>query len=280
MGNTSLLMYATNQGKIHGWDLRMKGDAWVLDNPLRLGLLSCFTVEPGRNWFVTGTNSGYFTCWDMRFSVPVKTWGTPNRLRLHKLANSPISRSSIFATNGTTPDVTVWDVESGTCHQIFRTVTEGQNQRPVIKGVPPPSSLDYGVEELQNPSRSTSITSNGIKAILSHDPSFLITGGDDKKIKFWNLNNASSSFSVGMTPNPLAFSSSFYDGLQVYQEQEESNGIAGGNPTLSGGTASKIRGPASPSIHHRESVLDLKILEHPHRMLVSSGRDGIIKVWK
>src|SRR5690554_2567695 len=63
----SLLAYGTTKCRIHGLDLRMQKEAWMLNNSLNMGLLSCFLIEPNRNWMVTGTNSGYYTCWDLRF---------------------------------------------------------------------------------------------------------------------------------------------------------------------------------------------------------------------
>ncbi len=36
----------------------------------------------------------------------------------------------------------------------------------------------------------------------------------------------------------------------------------------------------APSVNHHDCVLDLKLLELPHRMLVSASRDGVVKVWK
>jgi phosphoinositide-3-kinase regulatory subunit 4 len=286
LGSQSLLVYATNKGKIHGWDLRMKGEAWVLNNPMRVGLLSSLVVEPERKWLVTGTNSGYFTCWDMRFHIPVKTWGHPSKTRIHKMLNHPQKDASwIFATSGVTSDVSVWDVESGTCKQMFRILSDAEALKPNVKPLPPPGPMDYGMEELQNPVKPYA-PHGGIKALLNPDPSFLITAGDDRKIRYWNLQNVLNSYIIsGFQQHPIVYNSQSFDNIQVYQEFEEtptSNAAASGVTSSSSTTsaATKFRGPASPSVHHRESILDVKVMELPHKMLISSGRDAIIKVWK
>jgi phosphoinositide-3-kinase regulatory subunit 4 len=120
--NESIIIYATNKGGIHGWDLRAKKEAYVLSNPPDLGLLETFVFEPGKNWLVSGTGSGYFTCWDMRFHIPVKSWRHPAKTRIFKLAhyNTQKNGSWIYCTSGVSNDFSVWDVETASCKQLFR----------------------------------------------------------------------------------------------------------------------------------------------------------------
>lgn len=42
----------------------------------------------------------------------------------------------------------------------------------------------------------------------------------------------------------------------------------------------KQRAGGLPSMNHHDCILDLKLLELPHKMLISSSRDGVVKVWK
>jgi len=39
-------------------------------------------------------------------------------------------------------------------------------------------------------------------------------------------------------------------------------------------------GPSRPPVYHSDTVTDLKMLEDPHKMLISASRNGVIKVWK
>src|SRR5262249_53903534 len=113
------------------------------------------------------------------------------------------------------------------------------------------------------------------------DCSYLITGGDDKMIRFWNLQNIASSYTV-CGPSVIAGAKPFYtthnqDNIVVYEEHPEAVTTSSAAATSH---ASKLRGPAFPAPHHRESVMDVKVMEMPHRMLISAGRDGVVKVWK
>eukprot|EP01118_Nematostelium_gracile_P001600 TRINITY_DN11662_c0_g1_i1.p2 TRINITY_DN11662_c0_g1~~TRINITY_DN11662_c0_g1_i1.p2 ORF type:complete len:387 (-),score=48.99 TRINITY_DN11662_c0_g1_i1:8-1168(-) len=279
---SSLLVLGTTAGKIRGFDLRSRNEAFILKNFPHLGLLSTFTVEPGRNWLVTGTTSGYFTLWDMRFNIPVKTWRHPTKSRISKLGNYRFMRNSpwIFSSVvGNPNEISVWDVESTNCRQLFR-VNVGQDSVPISDYKSQvESQLDYGVEELQRP---TVLTSNqndaGFRSFISPaECPYLVTAGDDRKIRFWSLQNVTQSYVIcGLnkeTPKPK-YSSHSSENLTVFSEQ-----CSDDSPESTGNT-SKFRGPASPSVFHHESILDVKMMELPHRMLISASRDGVIKVWK
>eukprot|EP01114_Cavostelium_apophysatum_P012831 TRINITY_DN2969_c0_g1_i1.p1 TRINITY_DN2969_c0_g1~~TRINITY_DN2969_c0_g1_i1.p1 ORF type:complete len:516 (-),score=120.65 TRINITY_DN2969_c0_g1_i1:12-1559(-) len=300
--STSLLVYATNHGKLHSWDLRAKKEPWCLLNPSNLGLLETFVVEPGRNWLVTGTSSGYFTVWDMRFHIPVKSWRLPSKNRIHRLShyNSGKNNSWIFCTSGNANDLTVWDVETSSCKQYFRVLTTDDNvPLPSLKVTETSDTLESAIEELQRPQffslataenyqhsgssvpSSPHVTSTGIKAMINPvDSPYLITAGDDKRIRFWNLQNSVQSFNVcGLTndqPKPR-YSSHVADNVTVFQEHPNlsESAAAQGLPNIS-----KLRGPSSATVNHHESILDVKLMEYPHRMLLSAGRDGVVKVWK
>jgi WD40 repeat protein len=301
----------------------MKAEAWVLDNPYSLGLLTAFVVDPWKNWLVTGTSTGYYTCWDMRFYIPLKTWGLPNRERIHKLINYRASTSSssaaagkglslssiggnsasswIFSTSGFKNEVFVWDIETSTCKHFFRVlssdnssssssrtsgssgVTEAPsslNALPSFKPLDAPGSMNYGIEELQKPAI---IHSNGIKALLNPaDCSYLLTGGDDKHIRYWHLQNAVNSYTVTAAHGHYAptYTSNIQDNVVVHQEIPSLGHHHHHRGQHQHHTHGQSRGPEAPSVSHRESILDLKAMELPHRMLISAARDGVIKVWK
>ena len=44
--------------------------------------------------------------------------------------------------------------------------------------------------------------------------------------------------------------------------------------------AREMRGPAPPPNHFKNAILDVKNIDVPMRMLVSSCRDGEIKLWR
>lgn len=377
----SIILFATNRGKVHAWDLRAKKEPFALNNPPFFGLLETFVVEPNRNWIVTGTSSGYFTVWDLRFLIPVKFWRHPTKSRIHKLAHYHVVKNSswFFCTSGVSNDVSVWDVQTATCKQYFRVLqSDASTPLPSFKvtsssefgsgmpiatttsstltsaitggmGLSNFNSIDSTIEELQkqkpiltnvnnsiqttlnsrtssggSSSSSVSLSANssmdisnipllsngqqaplsiGIKAILNPpDCSYLLTAGDDRRIRYWNLQNAVNSYAIsGLSneqPRPR-YSSHIYDGITVYQElpnNSDPNNLSASltasttSPSMSSSTTSlntggvssvsKLRGPSSAPINHHESVLDMKVMDYPHRMLLSAGRDGVVKVWR
>lgn len=51
----ALLLYATQRGGVHAWDLRTRGDVWRLAGPPGLGPTEHLVVDPGaNNWLLTG----------------------------------------------------------------------------------------------------------------------------------------------------------------------------------------------------------------------------------
>ena len=92
------------------------------------------------------------------------------------------------------------------------------------------------------------------------------------------MNNAANSFTIcgnNSEQSKPKYNSQHFDNVSVLQEiatshDEESRNLL--HPHKAG--------PSAPSVNHHESILDLKLLEIPHRMLISAGRDGVVKVWK
>jgi hypothetical protein len=40
------------------------------------------------------------------------------------------------------------------------------------------------------------------------------------------------------------------------------------------------RGPVAPPTAHRDAILDLKSIDLPIKMMLSSSRDGVVKCWR
>lgn len=121
---SSVLMYATSRGIIHGWDLRLKDtskDAFMLKNSPQLGLLTCITVDSSNNWIVTGSDLGVYTIWDLRFQVPVKSFRHPLNASVLSLqaAQSAKLKNCVFSSNADNT-VTLWDIEGNSCKHLFR----------------------------------------------------------------------------------------------------------------------------------------------------------------
>ena len=71
--SASLLVYATQKGLIHCWDLRTDTEVWTLAAPKELGYLTALSLGTDRqSWLACGTNRGYLLLFDLRFQLLVK----------------------------------------------------------------------------------------------------------------------------------------------------------------------------------------------------------------
>ena len=185
-------------------------------NAPELGVLKTFVIDAGRNWLVTATSRGFYTCWDLRFSIPVKTWrhSDHSKRNIHRLAPSPatnklalfaLSSPFFFAANGDN-QIDTWDIESTAAKQVFKIVPEfgGHNGHqaplPGSATLHRPQTLDFGTEDLQrqvtNSESSMRAVMPGPSDAMSGAPNYILSAGTDRCIRYWDLNNVSKSFVI------------------------------------------------------------------------------------
>lgn len=72
-----MLVFATVNGNVVGWDLRTRTPAWELKNDIRTGLITTMAVHQTQSWLALGTSMGAHVCWDLRFQLPITTISHP-----------------------------------------------------------------------------------------------------------------------------------------------------------------------------------------------------------
>lgn len=296
----SLIVYATDRGDIRAWDLRTQKEPWAVSNSPHLGLITSLLIDPQRNWLAVGTDAGNFTCWDLRFRVPLLNWTLPTLdglCGIHNLAADPLQNGAFWASFG--PGLVAhFNLETKQCRRVLRVAprefsssssaspSTGPNAHDwdsllVPKEDSASSGDDFRIADLQRPltesARSLEAHLNTIRAMsVSPNGNFVITGGADKKLRFWNFENPHKSFIIsGKDPK---------EDVTYNAWDSHSKNIAG---------LEEVRTPIreSPHIHatqqlpssgHCDTILDTKLLElHSKKvMVVSASRDGVIKVWK
>ncbi|TYZ60520.1 hypothetical protein PybrP1_009298 [[Pythium] brassicae (nom. inval.)] len=364
----SLLIYAARNGEIRAWDLRMRREAWRLEVSPELGYVTCMTHSLDVSWLAVGTSRGFICLWDLRFLVLIRIWrhsshrsiqrmkpcvGLPNTLPLDE-ASVPL----VFVAAGD-GEVAVFDLSIGACRAIFRTMHVQASgveagRCPTLLHVPIPQRSRcvlgsflgiYGIATAFDDIAATAHSEEPcVRALLCPSLHFrgmsdaLITGGEDKQIRYWDIQNGKASYTVSGSGE----SKSFYDNQPApsdwwrmssshqQQQQQPANGDeaaahAGGGgrapaapvtkpemawskltpPVITicqdssyfgsrgsvstvsaagGGVESAVtmerRGLVPPSPAHTDCILDLALVDLNGPMLVSSGRDGLIKVWK
>lgn len=323
----SLLVYAALNGNIYGWDLRFRRMSWTFRVTPELGYITALTHARDATWLAAGTNRGFICLWDVRFQLLVSVWRHPSHSTIHRMIlcpaltndtrqySSPLihvaagaNESAVFdLSNGASRSVFrilkahVSEKEATSCHSLEHVPTTPQYKQQELLTVLGSNGYVDALHDLQT---MTSCSSSSIRALLAPNRHFrgldntLITAGEDRHIRFWNLTEPKSSFSIsGISPGEPK---SFYDsqiaaeewwqsgdgekraqGLKqmakplIYMCQDTTIAAAmGTNP------ASERRGPVPPTSGHNDCILDLNMLDLRVPVVVSGGRDGLIKIWR
>ncbi|KAI7806826.1 phosphoinositide 3-kinase regulatory subunit 4 isoform X4 [Triplophysa rosa] len=256
-GAQTVLAYATVNGFLVGWDLRSNSNAWTLRHDLRLGLITSFAVDMHQCWLCVGTSNGTMACWDMRFQLPISSHSHPARARIRRLLMHPLYQSSVIAAVQGNNEVSMWDMETGD-----RKFTLWASSTPPLSEMQPsPHSV------------------NGIYCSPADGNPLLLTAGSDMRIRFWDLAYPERSYIVaGGANDSLHCPSVFYnrkiiEGTEVVQEihSKQKSGSTEDAPR---------RGPESLPVGHHDIITDIATFQTTQGFIVTSSRDGIVKVWK
>ncbi|XP_065154554.1 phosphoinositide 3-kinase regulatory subunit 4 isoform X3 [Paramisgurnus dabryanus] len=256
-GAQTVLAYATVNGCLVGWDLRSNSNAWTLHHDLRLGLITSFAVDMHQCWLCVGTSNGTMACWDMRFQLPISSHSHPARARIRRLLMHPLYQSSVIAAVQGNNEVSMWDMETGD-----RKFTLWASSAPPLSEMQPsPHSV------------------HGIYCSPADGNPLLLTAGSDMRIRFWDLAYPERSYIVaGGANDSLHCPSVFYnrkiiEGTEVVQEihSKQKSGSTEDTPR---------RGPESLPMGHHDTITDIATFQTTQGFIVTSSRDGIVKVWK
>lgn len=256
-GAQSVLAYATVNGLLVGWDLRCGANAWTLRHDLRLGLITSFSVDVHQCWLCLGTSSGTMACWDMRFQLPISNHAHPARARIRRLLMHPLYQSSVIAAVQGNNEVSMWDMETGD-----RKFTLWASSAPPLSEMQPsPHSV------------------HGIYCSPADGNPLLLTAGSDMRIRFWDLAYPERSYIVAGGANDslhcpsVLYSRKIIEGTEVVQEihSKQKSGVVEDSPR---------RGPESLPVGHHDIITDVATFQTTQGFIVTSSRDGIVKVWK
>lgn len=293
------ILYSTAGCGIHLWDTRTSTTTWSLRAVPEEGYISSLVAGPCGNWLVSGSSRGVLTLWDLRFLLPVNSWRYSLVCPVEKMClliphmvapASATARPLVYVAAGCN-EISLWNAENGSCHQVLRLANSGTDAemsdipwalaRPTSK---PSSKQDpkrnanakYRVDELNEPSPRLP----GIRSLLPLPGGDLLTGGTDLKIRRWDHMSPDHSYCVCGPSTKSMGNDEFYDarssfGVQVVQETNKRPQTTKVTPK------SMLPAAATDSAGcHRDSILSLASVKLNQRLLISSSRDGAIKVWK
>ncbi|XP_058213700.1 serine/threonine-protein kinase VPS15 isoform X2 [Rhododendron vialii] len=294
-----MIMYSTQNRGIHLWDTRTNSNALNLKVSPEEGYVSSLVAGPCGNWFVSGSSRGILTLWDLRFYLPVNSFQYSTVCPIEQMSlflppsNTTIStaaRPLVYVAAGCN-EVSLWNAENGSCHQVLRVVSNDSDADlsdlpSALTRSPSKANMKsdlrrnvnpkYRVDELNEPSTRLP----GIRSLLPLPGGDLLTGGTDLKIRRWDHCSPDRSYCVCGPSIKGVGSDDFYEskssfGVQVVQETKR-------RPLATKLTAKAVISAAATDSAgcHRDSILSLASVKVNQRLLISSGRDGAIKVWK
>ncbi|KAJ2958801.1 hypothetical protein NQZ79_g5668 [Umbelopsis isabellina] len=294
-GSKSLLVFATTKGNIYALDLRTMEIVWKLKNRTNYGVITSMITDQKHTWLLVGTMKGVLTLYDIRFSIALQSWQHPSRSPITVLLQHPDPKyegKRVVISAGRN-EVTVWDIVTTQCVEIFA-VKYGDEKLTAIsleayKPLEPPADSDT----LRNASSAheANLSDNSIKAlIILADSHLMITGGTDRKIRFWDTNRTeNSSVIIGLDPEEPRprYSSNVIENIKFHLEfAQVKRGSASRSPTTSRNSPSNtssnvnsVQQQQNLMRNHMDAITSLVMTEMPYPMIISGDRDGVIKVF-
>lgn len=256
-GSQSLLTYATVYGAIVGWDLRAPEIAWKLENGPRNGVITSYALEGTQSWLVAGTSSGQHVCWDLRFMLPISTIAHPRNAAVRRVSMHPKEGSWVVSAINGNNEISMWDMETQSRH-----MTLWASPKPPLSMNQPFNNSVVGMHVGQG----------------DRGP-YVLAGGTDAILRYWDLSEPESSYMVCHAAHDqlgsASYSSRVVDGTEVVVETNNKPRTA---PNASDDMPR--RGPDQPPPGHKDIISDVIVMNEPQRLVITSARDGTIKMWK
>lgn len=276
----SLLMYAIDKGEIRSLDLRSDTSPWLLDCKLQHGYITSMVIDPDLNWVIVSTLRGYIICWDLRFNIPLYQIQLEGAYPIYKLALLPDStnesKHSILISTGNGQLIQL-DISEPKIERVIRT---SDNQRSEYI----PKFHDSNIANLYDPNfhmdhistfMPTLDQRNIFRSIYSTSMArnAIFTAGTDKIIRCWDLSHPERSYIVS---GPLkGFKRRIYQSIK-----EDISFIDEVSTPIKTQKDDLVISNYDPTTFHNDTILSLVSIDHPSRMMISSSRDGTLRVWK
>ncbi len=308
----SMVTFATQKGGIHGWDLRAPREAFHFQSRPELGYSTCMTVAPDRNWICLGSSKGYVSLYDIRFNTLSQLWRHSSAGPIYRLAcckavkynysagsmvpGLPSTEGAYLFIASENNEAAVWGLpEGGECYKCFRSLPLNESKAPItpLPSLDPielprhpfaPINVPFSAYHHHMSTSGVSVRSM-IGRISPSNASYLITAGSDKQIRFWDFRSAESCYTIAGLE--AAQPKSIFVTRKVEDKPAGKLFVCYSSATPS---SDKIlqshlpiregRGLTAPTVNFKDVITDLKDIDVPIRLLLSSSKDGEIKIWR
>jgi len=312
---SSLILFTTQRGCLHSWDLRTSKEPFKYTVPPEFGSVVSTCHSPSKNgvWVCLGTSLGYLLLYDLRFNMLSGLWRISSHTPIMRMAASntipgvsapgylnpetPSDGAFLFVASGGN-DCNIFSIpDGGEAVKCFRSqplsfshYDEYQESTQPLHSLitlsphykPPISPV---VEDPRKAEVSSNHSVQAIMGRISHSTtSFLLTGGTDQQIRYWDFTSAAKCFTISgdLVGQPQSSYDSpsipgAYGKLVICHEFSTSPQDLCLSSQL---PQREERGIVPPSPGHTDTITDLKGIDLPLRMVLSSSRDGTIKGWR
>ncbi|KAG0024457.1 Serine/threonine-protein kinase [Entomortierella chlamydospora] len=282
----SLLVYATNRGNIRALELGSMSPAWNLKNNISHGVITAMVIDNLKAWLLVGTNRGVLTLWDLRFMIAIRSWVHPSKSRISRLVihpeHHPPSRGGKVIIASGKNDVSVWDIEHVECCEVFG-VRNADEKKALsfdsFKATEPLSGSELLRNSFTSSDSNVSADQSVHAAIFPGECEYMITGGADRKMRYWDMGRVEISYVISGNDSqdpPPKYATRRFEGLPVHYEVASSAGVKPRNS----GRANVITVQQQQLLrNHLDAIMDIAFTEFPYMMLISGDRDGVIKVF-
>ncbi|SPQ98223.1 unnamed protein product (mitochondrion) [Plasmodiophora brassicae] len=242
----SLVVFASELGRVQGWDLRSRRPAFSMEVADHHGLLTHMRIGPSLHSILTGSARGFVTIFDARFHKPVQSWRHSSHAPISCLQpfptttvvspGSPLHHPDVgpVAFIGTHADdsVTAFDLFTGDARASFHMNSAG----PVPHLEADIASYGSISEELRLWPMGQ--RNRGISGALLCPGSWAITSSWSRQIMFWDLAEPRASYLISgqhsVQPSFVSYSGRMQNDVAVFEDSIESlsSGPAPEQPAL------------------------------------------------
>ena len=308
--SSSIVLFAT-QGAVHSMDLRQPRVPFVLKHEPSRGYLTSMALGSDSHWMITGTSRGCVALWDIRFQQKVKLWQHSSEGPVTRLATSFASLPKKWGDRGNATterkpfmfvacgpnECGMFDVTNGSARDCFRVVgprsrstdaMDLKTKMPILREVDLSSARNSFRQDdfSHNTSRLGSLGPS-INALVGNiggsDHSYMVTGGDDGFIRYWDFSTPSKCFTVsghdGFHQRPT-YERVDFDGQRLILCRQAPSMTRTSEIESSRFPRAIEMGPFRTEGRHTDSISDLKLINSPERLMVSCSRDSTVKLWR
>ena len=258
----SCVLAACERGKIVAWDIRSNRIACLMKlNPITDLIPSSVVALKDGNGFAVSSLSGSLLTYDMRYLKPLVSFAHSNG-PIATIAPSA-SLDSLWVSAG--GEICLFDINKG--GPAIQTLSV--NQSGTVPSTVP--SLNPWIVASPDSYLSKLVKSDTNARCVLECGSTVLSGHNDGVVRHWNSAErlAGVAFPIQLEPTPT--------------DQSDSGIAQFSLPSLDAAPTSlpNVSGrPCNVTEGHRDAVLDVCVASLQYDIVVTAGRDGLIKLWK